>query len=71
MKVELEKISLGHSEMTDEVYAGVKNKNETRWLEKKNVTNDFIACVLSRWEGKSETITSGDSEWEITVKKIK
>lgn len=69
MKVELEKIGLGHSPLTDKVFAGIGTKN--KWLHKKDVTNDFISCVISRWEGQLESISSGNDTWEISVKKIK
>ncbi len=71
MKVELEKIELGHSPISDEVFAGIKNKAKTMWLKKINVTNSFLSCVIGRWENKKETIIRDGSEWEISVKKIK
>lgn len=75
MKVELENIRLGHSPLTDKVYAGIiaseKNKEQILWKNKCDVTNDFIAAAIGRWEGHTEKIASGNSEWEITVKKIK
>ena len=71
MKVELEKITLDIGALTDNVYAGVLNKNRTQWLHKVDVTNAFIDCVIKRWEGQVEEIGDGNSMWEITVKKIK
>lgn len=71
MKVELEKIALGYSELSGTVYAGVLNKNKSMWLHKIDVTDYFIDCVIKKYEGSIETISSGDEEWEITVKKIK
>lgn len=75
MKVELENIRLGHSPLTDKVYAGIiaseKNKKQILWKNKQDVTNDFITAVIGRWEGHTEIIASGDNKWEITVKKIK
>jgi hypothetical protein len=61
---------LGHSPLTDTIFAGIPLKNGT-WRHKKYVTDSFLACVISRWEDQEETITSGDNEWKITVKKIK
>jgi hypothetical protein len=69
MKTEV--IRLGHSPLTDNVYAGRLNKKESQWLEKKDVTNDFLTCVLGRWENKVEVLSQGESQWEITVRKIK
>lgn len=73
MKVELDDITLGHSPLTDHIFAGIQNPREKNmvWKHKKNVTNEFIGCVISRWENQSEVIASGKNEWEITVKKIK
>jgi len=70
MKVELHNITLGHSDLTDSVFAGVE-KRPGEWKCKQDVTNAFIGCVISRWENQTETIASGENEWEITVKKIK
>lgn len=41
MKVELENIVLGHSPLTDSVFAGVLNKKGDQFLQKKNVSNFF------------------------------
>lgn len=68
MKVELENIELGHSEITDSIYAGISVGN--KWKQKKDVTNSFIGCVISRWENQTETISSGADSWQITVKKL-
>lgn len=71
MKVELEKLVLSKGSMSDNIYAGVLNKAGTMFLNKTDVTNHFIDCVIKRWEGQKETITAGTQKWEITVKKIK
>lgn len=75
MKVDIEKITLGHSPITDSVFAGISKNNPhgkgMMWQHKKDVTNEFIGCVIQRWENKKETIQSGDDKWEITVKKLK
>ena len=71
MKIELENVKLGHSELTDNIYAGKLNKAMNKWLQKVDVTNQFLDCVIKRWENKKETITCGSSQWEITCKKIK
>ena len=68
MKVELEKIVLGHSSLTDRIHAGVLNKKGNMFLQKKDVSNLFIDCVIRRWEGQKETISAGDKKWEISVK---
>jgi hypothetical protein len=70
MKVELTDITLAHSSLSDKTYAGVINKSKTKWLHKTDVTDSFIACVISRWENQKEVIFSGKDKWEITVKKL-
>lgn len=75
MKVELDNIRLAHSPLSDKVYVGVlaasNGKKQPLWKHKLDVTNDFISAVIARWEDHTETIGSGDSKWEISVKKIK
>lgn len=71
MKVDLEKITLGHSPLTDSIFAGTIIKQGV-WRNKVNVTEAFLNCAISLWGGKKGKITSEDGEeWEITVKKIK
>lgn len=70
-KINLPDLRLGKSPITDEVYAGVLTKKGDKWIKKVNVTNDFITCVIQRWENQTEEIQSGKDKWEITVKKIK
>lgn len=71
MKVELDNIRLGHSSLTDKIYAGILvPSKQPSWKHKVDVTNDFITAVINRWENKSENISSGNDEWEITVKKL-
>lgn len=71
MKVDLEKVELNFNPLTEEIFVGrlVPNKNE--WKHKKNVTNQFLDCVIKRWENKSETLSCGSHSWEVTVRKIK
>lgn len=70
MKIELENITLGHSPLTDSIFAGVGNGRV--WKHKKDVTNSFIDCVLSRWTGYKETIVASDGKkYEISVKELK
>lgn len=70
MKVELENITLGHSPLTDTIFAGVPMKPGV-WRHKVNVTQDFFHCVIQMWEGKKQSIIDGEHEWEVSVKKIK
>lgn len=75
MKVELENIRLGHSPLTDKVFAGIpaiaKKVGPSLWKHKIDITNDFIDAVIKRWENQTEKISLGENEWEVTVKKIK
>jgi len=71
MTVDLDKIIIAKSGLTDTVFAGVLNKKGDQWLKKKDVTQSFINTVIARWENQTETISSGENQWEITVKKIK
>lgn len=71
MKVDLEKIKLGHSSMSDSVYAGTVNAKSKKWINKIDVTNDFLACVIARFGGFREEIQSEDGKiYEIMVKEI-
>lgn len=48
MKVELNEITLGYSQMTKKVYLGVTEKDGLSWKCKKDVTDEFhlmISCV--------------------------
>jgi hypothetical protein len=68
----LENIRLGHSRLSDKVYAGYMDKSNRRWTKKKDITSDFLGAVIARFEGRKETITTSDGEeYEITVRKMK
>lgn len=70
MKVDLEKINLGHSPLTDKIFAGTSIKPGI-WRYKVDVTNDFLACVIARWAGMREEIKSTDGKvYEIIVKEV-
>jgi hypothetical protein len=72
MKVELEKLRLGLSAISDQCFAGIPSKNERMWLHKVDVHNDFIHAVITKWKGQIETITAPDGTvYEISVKEIK
>lgn len=66
----LDNIKLAKSSLTDTVFIGTLSKDGKRWLQKKDVTNMFLSAAIARWEGQQEVIKSGDTMWEITVKKI-
>jgi len=72
MKVELEKLRLNISPLTDEVYVGTVKKNSPEWINKHAITNDFLSCVITRWNGYKESITVSDGKtYEISVKELK
>lgn len=71
MKVELDNVTLGYSPLTGNIFAGISLKDGKTWRHKKEVTSDFLTCVIHKWEGKTEIIDAGPDKWEITVKKIK
>ncbi len=69
MKVDLDKIRLGFSPITGEVYAGtVETNNVSLWKNKIDVTNDFIHTVVNKWRNKKETFKHDGYEYEISVK---
>jgi hypothetical protein len=70
MKVELDNVTLGYSELSGTVFAGTTIKPGV-WRHKVNVTQAFIGCVIQKWGSKQGIISDGENEWEITVKKIK
>lgn len=72
MKIELEKIRLGISAISEQCFAGIASKDERMWLHKVDVHNDFIHAVITKWKGRSETVTAPDGTvYEISVKEIK
>lgn len=71
MKVELEKITLGYSLLSDKVFAGIPLK-EGQWRHKQDVTNSFIQAIISKFSGHVTVVEDNNSnKWEITVKSIK
>ena len=70
MKVDLDNLVLSKGSMTDNIYAGVLNKAGTMFLQKTDVSNYFIDCVIKRWEGQKEIISAGEQKWEISVNKL-
>lgn len=69
MKVELEKLTMGYSPLTERIFVGVASKPGI-WKGKVDLTNEFLACVIAKWGNQTETITDGENSWQITVKKI-
>ncbi len=66
----VDNIRLGVSPITDKIFAGFLNETGNKWLDKKDVTQDFLKVVIDRFGGYSEIISDDEEHWEITVKKI-
>lgn len=67
-----EQIALGVSPITKTVFAGRLNKGKNMWLEKTDVSDMFMACVIERFVGYVEEVEdNAGNKYEITVKKIK
>jgi len=71
MKVELEKVRLSMTAITEDVCVGIPSKDNKSFEHKHNVTNDFIKTVIDWCGGYKRTITGGGKKYEITCKEIK
>lgn len=54
---------LCYSPLTDRIYWATNN-------EKKDVTDEFIFCVIARWENESQVITYAGKKFEIQVREL-
>ena len=70
MKVELEKVRLSMSALTDTVYVGTIAKDGMSFTNKTDVTNDFIKAVIDWSGGGKRTVTNGVDKWIVSVKKV-
>lgn len=71
MKVDLQKLRLGHSPMSDSIFAGTLARGKRVWLNKVNLTDDFIGCVIDRFGGHETEVEDAEgNKYLITVKKI-
>ncbi len=69
--MEVEDIRLAVSPLTGKIYAGKINTAKTDWLNKTDVTNDFIHAVIERYNGKIEKVTRGDGRrFQIIVREL-
>jgi hypothetical protein len=66
-----ENLRLGVSPLTKTVFAGRVNKKGDVWVDRKDVTQDFLRCVFDYFEpDKENTITSdGKPVFTVTVKR--
>lgn len=68
----LNNIRIAKSAIDDTVYAGYINKDGITFKQKKDVTSDFIAAVIARWNGYEEILTSSDGkQYRIRVQECK
>lgn len=70
-----EKLKLAHSTLSDRIYLGRIVHDELIGLNiwapgKRDMTQDFMACVIGRFNGYTEIIGTGDRRFEITVREI-
>jgi len=65
-------LKLGVSPLTKIVYAGRVNKKETMWIDKVNVTEQFLSCCIAYFkENEKNTITVDvKPEYIIYIKKV-
>jgi len=72
MKIELNDLVMNISPLTDEIFVGIQQKNKDQWKHKINLTNNFLACAIQRWNGyKQEIIGEDGKKYEVTIKEIK
>lgn len=65
-KVELDKIRLAKSALTDHVYAGIPSRDNLGFTSQKDVTNDFLKAVVERFGGYETVITvSNGQKWKL------
>ena len=66
-----EKLKLGVSPITKTVYAGRLNKKGDMWIDKVDITEQFLRCCLEYFEPNTENTISADGkpEFVITVKR--
>lgn len=70
--MKIDQVTLGVSPLTETVFAGRLNKAKNMWLEKHDVTDMFIGCVIVKFGGHVTEIESDNgTKWEVTVKEIK
>jgi len=63
MKVELDDVVLSLSAIDNKAQVGIQTKgNESLWKHKKEIDNNFIACVIHRWKGQEETFTDSSGK---------
>jgi len=66
-------LTLAVSPLTNRVLAGKVNKDGTQWVDKVDVTAQFLSCVVTYFEPGTENTISSDGTplYKITVELIK
>ena len=71
MKVELDDLRLGVSDLTDTAYVGILEKSKPNvWKHKKDVHNDFLHAVVTLFEGNPTELSNGEKTYNIVVDEI-
>ena len=64
-------LKLGVSPITKRVYAGRVSKKGNTWLDKVDITEQFLQCCLAYFDANTENTISADDKpvYIITVKR--
>ena len=71
MKVELEKLRLGKSALTDNVYVGIVENDKISFKHHHDVTSDFYKAIVDWCMGQTRIIKGGGKQFKITCEEIK
>ena len=66
-KVELEKIRLAVTAITQNIVVTIPSKDNRTMLHKHDVTSDFLKCIIDYGANKKWNITGGDDNTEYEV----
>lgn len=67
MKVELDKLRIAKSAITDNIYVGIPDKDNITWKESKDITSDFLKAIIEYGANKRFSIKSKNDEYEVIV----
>ncbi len=69
-KIEINNIKIGKSAITDEIFAGITNKDNMSWKHKVDVTAYFLKAVVDRFCGFTETFRLGGIKYTVTCRRL-
>lgn len=70
-KVEINRLVLYKSPLSEHVFVGDLRKGKNNCVNnKKDVTSDFLGCIIDFYGGYEGIITHGEDTYKITVKKV-